>query len=386
MAEIEPTEIGEKERGEKRKDMDEMEDKVNGIDVDDNGFRTLSSPIDYANKEILAPMVRGSNLSLRKLSLKYGADIVYSDEIIAMKIEKAVRKYNATLDTVDFIKDMGGGKTEMVFRTDREEYGRNVFQMGTPAAVPALNAANMVAGDVSGIDINMGCPKHFSVSGGMGAALLSKPEVAEDILKTLRRNLTIPVTCKVRLLQTDEETVELVRRMAAAGACAVTVHCRTKDMRPHHKAVWERLKHVTAAVHEVPIILNGDVYSREDISAVKELTGASSVMIARGALKNPSIFRREGMLEQEESIHDYVKYCVRHGENYQHMKYIMMQYMVETKKEPVRADAIVKSKSTRDVCAAIHEDLVQYHDAFARDTGYPTLKYEDEFPEKYRLV
>lgn len=105
--------------------------------------------------------------------------------------------------------------------------------------------------DVAAIDINMGCPKSFSVSGGMGAALLSKPELIHDvcliiyccfdctfavflnpsflkiqILTTLRRNLSLPVTCKIRLLKSPHDTVELAKRIEKTGVHAIAVHGR----------------------------------------------------------------------------------------------------------------------------------------------------------------
>lgn len=80
--------------------------------------------------------------------------------------------------------------------------------------------------DVTAVDVNMGCPKSFSISGGMGAALLSKPETIHDILTTLKRNLDIPVTCKIRLLKTCPDTVELARRIEKTGVSALAVHGR----------------------------------------------------------------------------------------------------------------------------------------------------------------
>lgn len=110
--------------------------------------------------------------------------------------------------------------------------------------------------DVAAIDINMGCPKAFSISGGMGAALLANPELIHDvinilsclllfetcslldfiilqavsfslqILTTLKRNLDTPVTCKIRLLKSSQDTVELARRIEKTGVSALAVHGR----------------------------------------------------------------------------------------------------------------------------------------------------------------
>lgn len=89
--------------------------------------------------------------------------------------------------------------------------------------------------DVAAIDVNMGCPKEFSIKGGMGVALLGKPEKAKAILSTLVQGLKIPVSCKIRILSTTEDTVNLVKEFAGTGISAIGIHGRTRDERPQHK-------------------------------------------------------------------------------------------------------------------------------------------------------
>lgn len=80
--------------------------------------------------------------------------------------------------------------------------------------------------DVSAVDLNCGCPKKFSVQGGMGAALLSNPDNLVKILENLVQHAGMPVTCKIRLLPNQEDTLKLVRRIVVTGIKALTVHCR----------------------------------------------------------------------------------------------------------------------------------------------------------------
>lgn len=96
---------------------------------------------------------------------------------------------------MDYIDEHDG---HIVFRTCALEKDKVVLQLGTANAERALRIAKMVENDVAGIDINMGCPKEFSIKGGMGAALLNDPDRAKNILKTLVENIKIPVTCKIR--------------------------------------------------------------------------------------------------------------------------------------------------------------------------------------------
>ncbi|XP_058186137.1 uncharacterized protein LOC131303336 isoform X3 [Rhododendron vialii] len=259
--------------------------------------------MDYNHKLVLAPMVRVGTLPLRLLAAEYGADITYGEEIIDHKLIKCERRINEVIGTTDIVEK---GTENVVFRTCHEESDRVVFQMGTSDAVRALAAAQIVCKDVAAVDVNMGCPKSFSISGGMGAALLNKPELIHDILTTLKRNLDTPVTCKIRLLNSSQHTVELARRIEKAGVSALAVHGRRVADRPRDPAKWSEIADVVAAL-SIPVIANGDVFEYEDIERIKLTTGATSVMVARGALWNASIFSPKGKVPWEEVKREYVK-------------------------------------------------------------------------------
>lgn len=175
--------------------------------------------------------------------------------------------------------------------------------------------------DVAAIDVNMGCPKHFSVQGGMGAALLHKPEIAADIIATLRRNLNVPVSCKIRFTDVDaKKTIEFAQNMEKAGACALGIHARYISDRPIVKAHWDHLALIPSAL-SIPVLANGDINTREDIQQVKQLTGCDSVLIARGAILNASIFRPEGPLPVLQVTQDYIDMAIRTHNIFQNTKY-----------------------------------------------------------------
>lgn len=235
----------------------------------------------YLDQKILAPMVRLGTLPLRLLSAHHGATMVYSEEIIDRKVIGAQRVWNDRMGTIDYFlaRTPSSKVSPPFFRTIPGE--RIVFQMGTSDSNRALLAANEVCADVKALDINMGCPKHFSLSGGMGAALLKKPEVVEDILKTLKRNLNIPVTCKIRLLEDAKETLDLVKLIENCGVDALGVHGRYITDRPRFKANLDGIAFVVSNV-SIPVIHNADIFYYEDLALMKERTGAASVMVARG--------------------------------------------------------------------------------------------------------
>src|SRR5688500_12070818 len=117
------------------------------------------NPDRYRGKVILAPMVRIGTLPSRILALDYGADLVYSEEIIDFKLLRCTRHINNVLGTIDFISD----DQVVVFRTCEREKDKVILQLGTSDPKRALQAAKLVEQDISGIDINMGCPKDFSL-------------------------------------------------------------------------------------------------------------------------------------------------------------------------------------------------------------------------------
>ncbi|XP_033753921.1 tRNA-dihydrouridine(20) synthase [NAD(P)+]-like [Pecten maximus] len=285
------------------------------------------SVLEYSNKLILAPMVRVSTLPMRLLALRYGADIVYCEEVIDFKILATTRYENKILGTVDYISS----DETVVFRTSPEEKGKVVFQMGTSNAQRALKAAKKIENDVSAIDINMGCPKEFSIKGGMGAALLTKPDKVKDILTTLVNGLSIPVTCKIRLLPTLEDTLALVKMIENTGVAAIAVHGRLKEERPRHANRNHIIKIIADSV-KIPVIANGgskEMRMYTDIATFLQETGCTSAMIARQAEWNPTIFRKEGKLPLLDVCKAYVRVALQYNNVYTNIKYCVLNMMHE---------------------------------------------------------
>ncbi len=298
---------------------------------------------------VLAPMVRAGTLPLRLLSLGLGASAVYSEELIDHKLVacERVAREDGFVDLV-LKKD----PSRVVFRTCALERAHVVLQLGSADAGRAVAAAQLVVRDVAEVNLNMGCPKPFSLQGGMGAALLRTPAVAEDIVRSLRRNVPeLPVTCKIRLLEDEAKTLELVRRLEAAGAMAVGVHCRETHHRPSEPAQWPRLRAVVQAAR-VPVIANGDVYTREDARALRESSGAHCAMLARGALRNASVFLPAGRdeLPLRDVLRDYTRVAAQADNHIANSLYTLSQMLRYNPPSLVRAvaaadEAIKKPKA-----------------------------------------
>lgn len=99
----------------------------------------------------------------------------------------------------------------------------------------------------------MGCPKEFSLKGGMGAALLTNPTKAKEILLTLVQNIKVPVTCKIRVFENREHTIELVKQLVSTGIAAIAIHGRTKQERPQHPNRNYLIKAIAESIN-IPVI------------------------------------------------------------------------------------------------------------------------------------
>ncbi|KAJ3278541.1 tRNA-dihydrouridine(20) synthase [NAD(P)+]-like [Borealophlyctis nickersoniae] len=242
----------------------------------------------------------------------------------------------------------------------------------------------VVAGDVAGIDVNCGCPKRFSLISGMGAALLSEPERLINILTSLVKKIPIPITCKIRMIpQTDDmtstqTTINFMQRLEETGIKAIGLHCRFKNDKRQFPGRWEIFAPVVRAIR-IPVIANGDIFTLEDAKRLKELSGVSSVMLARAAEQNPSIFRKEGPLPRYEILKEYVRTAVQYNMPFHNAKYcVLIMWPTSAGKE--FREKLVKSKTYVDLCGAL--DMMEFYE----DVVASQLKRAAELCQTDRLL
>ena len=299
----------------------------------------------------LAPMVRASTTPLRMLALKYGADFTYTEELVDRSLSQTIRVENKELQTIDYIKDpaMLPKKTRkklkasnnrpcLILRIDPKiEKGKLICQLGTGEPELALDAAKRVIGDVDAIDINMGCPKKFSVSGGMGSALLKDPDRAARILRTLKKELLAPLgkplSCKIRLLETNQETVNYVEQMIDAGADAVAIHARRVGHEATEAADWKSLEAVLEVLRQrrpgFPFLVNGDFYDRTERAEMVNKIKVDGVLLGRPALYNTSTFLSPltPLVDKSDVVREYVRLAARYDSHYKNTKYVVCEMM-----------------------------------------------------------
>lgn len=230
--------------------------------------------LEFRNPFVLAPLAGITDKSMRSLCAEQGASLVYTEMVSGKGLWYGDRKTGTLLSI---------GENE----------GPVAFQLfGSEPEIMAFAAKELRDRDNVLIDLNVGCPVPKIVKNGEGSALLKKPDVLFDVVSAMVKEAGKPVTAKIRMgfSRGENLAVETAKALEAAGAAAVTVHGRTREQYYEGKADWQVIADVKRAVN-IPVIGNGDVNSGRDAVDMLEQTGCDGVMIARGALGNPWIFR-----------------------------------------------------------------------------------------------
>ncbi|KAI9784097.1 MAG: hypothetical protein M1839_002601 [Geoglossum umbratile] len=321
--------------------------------------------VDFRNKVVLAPMVRSGELPMRLLALTYGADLVWGPETVDQSMIGTTRRLNPRTQTIEFTRLSSRAarapdtnqRESVIYRIHpARESRRLIFQLGTASPTRAVEAAKLVAGDVAGIDVNAGCPKPFSTAGGMGAALLSTPDKLCAILEALVREVgsayEIGISVKIRILETAEKTEALVRRLCQTGITGLTVHCRTRPMRPRERAIRDQLRMIGQVCREagVACLMNGDVVSREQAEELAQEYGVDGAMIATAAEANPSCFRREnegGLVPWRDLAEECLRIALEVENKFGNTKFILGSLIPG--KEGLRR-MVSMARSYREVC------------------------------------
>lgn len=166
--------------------------------------------------------------------------------------------------------------------------------LGSDAENMAVNALAAVRLGVDKIDLNFGCPAPTVNKHKGGAVLLKEPELIRHIVKTLRSALPphIPLTAKMRLGFEDKSlALENACAIAEGGACALTVHARTKVEGYEPPAHWAWVKKIRDTVN-IPVTANGDVFTLNDYIGIKRESECDSIMLGRGAVMRPDLARQ----------------------------------------------------------------------------------------------
>ncbi|POS84083.1 hypothetical protein EPUL_006104 [Erysiphe pulchra] len=166
-----------------------------------------------------------------------------------------------------------------------------------------LAAAKYVSPYCDAIDLNLGCPQGIAKKGKYGAFLQEDQELIFSLINILHEKLDIPVTAKIRILDTKEKTLAYAQNVLKAGASIITVHGRTREMKGHKTGLadWSVIRYLRENLpSDTVLFANGNILKNEDIAICLEATGADAVMSAEGNLYDPAIFASPPNIGEEE--------------------------------------------------------------------------------------
>ena len=226
--------------------------------------------IKLKNPFILAPMVDVTDLPFRLLCIKAGASLAYTEMLYIDAILHENPKTKKLMQTSKADKPLG---IQITGNSEKE------FEKLIPYAK-----------NFDLIDINCGCPSIKLIRNQAGSFLLNNPEKIAGMIKILKKSGK-PVTAKIRLGFKSNNALKIAKMIEKAGADAITVHARLAIHGNNIPADWKQIKLIKQNL-KIPVIGNGDILKPEDALRMLKETGCDAVMIARGALSNPLIFKQ----------------------------------------------------------------------------------------------
>ncbi|MDP8203539.1 MAG: tRNA dihydrouridine synthase DusB [Candidatus Tenebribacter mawsonii] len=230
------------------------------------------------NKIWLAPLAGITDNPFRAICKECGADVVVSEMV---SVDGLLYNQDRSLEYAEF-------------EESQRPFGLQLFGSDPEIFKKALDIALTKNPDF--IDINMGCPVKKVTKRGAGSALMNTPDIAASIVRETKKilePLNIPLSVKFRsgwnMFSTN--SLEFGKQMQDAGADIICLHPRTREQMFSGKSNWKLIAELKKAVN-IPIIGNGDVLVIEDMIAMYEQTGCDSVMIGRGAMGKPWLFKQ----------------------------------------------------------------------------------------------
>jgi len=230
--------------------------------------------LEIKSNAILSPMAEITDFAFRKIAKEYGAGLTYTQMVSAEGIAKG--DFN-TLKLLTFSKD---------------ETPVGVQLLGNNSEILVAAVKELVKLKVGVIDLNSGCPVTKVIKNKMGAYLLSQPELLGKLIKSMVSNSkNVPITVKMRLGFGDKINVlETAKIIEDNGASAILLHARTKKDNYYTEPDLEWIAKVKETVG-IKVFGNGSIFSADDAFNMIEKTNCDGVLIARGALGNPFIFK-----------------------------------------------------------------------------------------------
>jgi len=256
--------------------------------------------INIEHALLLAPMEDVTDIAYRRLCKELGADVVYTEFVNSDGLIRSNKKTEKKLEITDQERPVG-----------IQIYGGNLEPMIEAAKIAESRNPDL-------IDINAGCWVKKIATRGAGAGLLKDPYYMQSMVDAIVKAVSIPVTVKTRI-GWDADSINILdvaKRVEDAGAAALTIHCRTRTQGHSGEPDWNWIPRVKEVV-KIPVALNGGVFTAEDVKRAFDETKADAVMIARGAIEHPWVFREakellNGITVSQVSPYERIHTALRH--------------------------------------------------------------------------
>ena len=232
---------------------------------------------ELKNKEVmLAPLAGVTDVAFRIVCEKYGADKTFTE----MASVNAMVYDNKQTDEILFISEKEEHANIQIFGSDPEKIERAIKEKINPLE------------NITDLSFNMGCPAPKIFKNGEGSALMKNPDLVDKITKTLVKSTNKKVNVKFRLGVDDSSKnyIEIGKICEDNGIDYVILHGRTREQHYSGSANWDDIKILKEAL-SIPVIANGDVFTVDDFKNIVQRTNADGVMLARGAMGNPFLFK-----------------------------------------------------------------------------------------------
>ena len=258
--------------------------------------------VEIKGKVVCAPMAGITNIVYRKIAKEYGASLVYtemiSDKALCFNSENTYKMIEIDDNEHPVALQLFGGEKEYL--------------------VKAVKIINNTKADI--LDINMGCPVPKVLKSQAGSFWLKDIEDTKDKIEAIVKASKKPVTAKIRLGFDEEHinVVEMAKMLEGAGVSAICVHARTRSEFYTGNARIEYIKMVKDSV-KIPVIGNGDIKCIDDAVRMLKETGCDAIMIGRGALCNPFLFKQinhyleTGEILENPSNNERLDLCLKHA-------------------------------------------------------------------------
>lgn len=249
----------------------------------------------------LAPMEGVTDLPFRVICKRMGAGLVYTEFIAS---EALIRNVKRSFDKMRLLDEERPVSVQI--------FGDKIDSMVESAKICEDTGADIV-------DINFGCWVKKVVNNNAGAAFLKEPERLADMAEKVAQSINIPLTVKTRI-GWDKNSIKILNvteLLNDTKVAAFAVHCRTREQGMKGEADWSWLP-LVKEIAKMPVILNGDILTPQDVKRAFDETGTDAVMVARGAIGNPFIFKNAiklldtGILQVEPTPEERIETCLEH--------------------------------------------------------------------------